>query len=173
MKNKTKKIIASVGVGLALGCGSIMVTGCSDLELTQTQVDRIFEVVDNSDKFMKDYMEMQGENNNKLTREVAYGLYKTAIGIMQTNVDYVWDNLTIKCELSEENIWGDNYTITLYRPAENEQCLQISDETGIVKEFYLQDGDISTCKYFEEETTVLQNTTIVLEINFASGDTMF
>jgi len=52
MKEKTKKILAGIGVGLTLGTAGAFMTGCSDV--TDTDMTRMMEVLDNADKFMAD-----------------------------------------------------------------------------------------------------------------------
>lgn len=162
MKENTKKIIAGLGLGLTIGAGAIAMTGCSNIELSQSQVDKILEVVENSDKFMKDSLEMQAEMNNKLTREMAYSLYRTAIGTIQTNAHNVWDNLKINVEMSDENLNGKNYSISLYKSTENEQCLQLKDneKQNANDVFYLQYGDRTSYEYKGGDVEILENVKI-------------
>ena len=52
MKEKTKKILAGIGIGLTLGTAGTFMTGCSDV--ADTDMTKIMEVLDNADKFMAD-----------------------------------------------------------------------------------------------------------------------
>ena len=94
MKEKTKKIMAGLGIGLALATGGTLITGCSDV-LTKEQMDKVLTVVDNSDKFMNETLDLLQENNKILDGKAAVKLYNWAMNRLHLNYENVWDNLKI------------------------------------------------------------------------------
>lgn len=94
MKEKTKKIMAGLGIGLALATGGTLMTGCSDV-MTKEQMDKVLTVVDNSDKFMNETLDLLQENNKILDGKAAVKLYNWAMNRLHLNYENVWDNLKI------------------------------------------------------------------------------
>lgn len=108
MKEKTKKIIAGLGIGLAIS-GAGLLTGCTDINLTQEQTDKILTVVDNADTFMKDVME-----NNQLNKSKAYDLLKIVGVKAKLNVDGYFNNVKIVCSRHKNNDFYDTVEILKY-----------------------------------------------------------
>ena len=71
MKNRTKKIIAGVGMGLTLAGGGMMMTGCTETPVTDAQVDRVFEALDNANQFIEDTIAKFTEQNTALVEQNA------------------------------------------------------------------------------------------------------
>lgn len=94
MKEKTKKIMAGLGIGLALATGGTLITGCSDV-MTKEQMDKVLTVVDNSEKFMNETLDLLQENNKILDGKTAVKLYNWAMNRLHLNYENVWDNLKI------------------------------------------------------------------------------
>ena len=65
MKDKTKKILAGLGIGLTLAGGGLMMTGCTETPVTDAQVEKVFEALNNANQFMEDTKELI-ENQNCL-----------------------------------------------------------------------------------------------------------
>lgn len=104
MKEKTKKMIAGLGIGLALS-GAGLLTGCTDVKLTQEQTDKILTVVDNSDKFMNDTMDLLNKSNKKLNKSEAYDLLRIVGAKAKLNVNGYFDNVRLTFT-SKGNILG-------------------------------------------------------------------
>ena len=94
MKEKTKKIMAGLGIGLALMGGAFTMTGCTNM-LTQDQINKILTVVDNSDKFMEESLDLLEENNKILDSSQALKFYEYSINRIILNKDNIWDNLKV------------------------------------------------------------------------------
>ena len=65
MKEKSKKIMAGLGIGLALASGG-MLTGCTETPVTDAQVDKVFATLEDANQFMKDTKELIDNQNNEL-----------------------------------------------------------------------------------------------------------
>ena len=103
--NKSKKIMAGVGIGLALCAGAGMLTGCTDINLSQSQVDKIVTVVDNSDQFMKDSMDLLNKQNKKLDKSEAYDLLRLAEVRAQLQLNDMMENIRITITDSLSDNW--------------------------------------------------------------------
>ena len=58
MKNKTKKILAGLGIGvLGMGC----LTGCTNLGFSAEQVEKVESIIESGDAFMKDCLDIMDE----------------------------------------------------------------------------------------------------------------
>ncbi len=95
MENKTKKIIAGVGMGLMLASGSLLATGCTDINLSQAQTDKILQVVDNCDNFMENTMNILEEQNKQIDVKQASKLYEMAVAKLELNYNDIWSSLKI------------------------------------------------------------------------------
>ncbi len=84
MKEKTKNVLKGLGVGALACCGMFALTGCS-VELSQSQVDKVMQVVDQSDKFMDGTLDLLEKQNAKLSKEEGWDLYKLAQAKFLTN----------------------------------------------------------------------------------------
>ena len=69
---KLTKILSAVAL---CGVGAVTLAGCTDINLSQAQMDKIITVVDNSDKFMKDTMDLLNKQNKKLLINLSKELY--------------------------------------------------------------------------------------------------
>lgn len=129
MKNKTKKLIAGLGIGLTLAGGGLTMTGCNLTEDQQAKLDSILNkadllveaVEDLKDNLSKEEIldEMGNLNErlegieNSLSREEmikeVFDLYKLSRNKLLVNKDNVWDNLkiTTSCTTNEEYIQTD------------------------------------------------------------------
>lgn len=127
MKKKNfKKVIAGMGIATMLGCG-VVATGCADISLTQEQVDKIVSVVDNSDKFMDETLDLLESSNEKLDKESIVNLYKLANVRLTLNKDNVWDNMrfAISSNIGEELAKDNNFSamITLFKRADGNRLI--------------------------------------------------
>ena len=55
------------------------------------QKNKILTVVDNSDKFMEESLDLLQESNQKLDRETAYKLYQYSVNRLKTNYGKVYE----------------------------------------------------------------------------------
>jgi len=92
---KIKKILFSVGLCLCLAFTGIFATGCSNVNLTDEQLKKLLEVVDHSDEFMNDSLDLLQKSNDKLDKEKASCILQNAILKLKTNNGNIWDNLTV------------------------------------------------------------------------------
>ncbi len=101
MKNNLKKIIAGVGIGTMLAGGAFLTTGCT-ADLSQDQMSKIMQTVDNADKFMEEgvnYFNLE----DRLTREDILAKYNGAVGSFMLNKDNILDNVTVTTDGSDSN----------------------------------------------------------------------
>ena len=129
---KLTKILSAVAL---CGVGAVTLAGCTDINLSQAQMDKIITVVDNSDKFMKDTMDLLNKQNKKLDKSEAYDLLKLAEVRTQLQMDNIMENIRITVSgsvggeydeqvmdivmfdsthyavLSKSTEWGENYTL--------------------------------------------------------------
>ena len=64
MKDKTKKIIAGIGISAILATGGLCMTGCT--ELSETDTTKVMGVIDNADTFMSDIKKDMDDLNANL-----------------------------------------------------------------------------------------------------------
>lgn len=122
MKEKNKNILKGLGVG-ALACfGMLTFTGCS-VELSQEQINKIVHVVERSDKFMDDTLDLLEKQNAKLSKEEGWDLYQTALTIFLTNQEGIRNNIKI----TAEDLEGDKFVTYHYNDL---QGTDIVLETG-------------------------------------------
>lgn len=129
---KLTKILSAVAL---CGVGAVTLAGCTDINLSQAQMDKIITVVDNSDKFMKDTMDLLNKQNKKLDKSEAYDLLKLAEVRTQLQMDNIMENIRITVSgsvggeyneqvmdivmfdsthyavMSKQTEWGENYTL--------------------------------------------------------------
>ena len=129
---KLTKILSAVAL---CGVGAVTLAGCTDINLSQAQMDKIITVVDNSDKFMKDTMDLLNKQNKKLDKSEAYDLLKLAEVRTQLQMDNIMENIRITLTfesamgvnnqvmdvvmfdsthyavMSKQTEWGENYTL--------------------------------------------------------------
>lgn len=129
---KLTKILSAVAL---CGVGAVTLAGCTDINLSQAQMDKIITVVDNSDKFMKDTMDLLNKQNKKLDKFEAYDLLKLAEVRTQLQMDNIMENIRITVSgsvggeyneqvmdivmfdsthyavMSKQTEWGENYTL--------------------------------------------------------------
>ena len=153
MKNKTKKILA----GVALGCvGALTLTGCTGMDISQEQMDKVFTVIDNADNFMantsenldeklskedafmQEILDLLKEQNKKLEKDEAYGLLKFAMNKATLNIDGYMDNLKVTMVSSYGEIitvnclkYDDSHNAILYTNKDWGENFHINYETTI------------------------------------------
>lgn len=89
---KLTKILSAVAL---CGVGAVTLAGCTDINLSQAQMDKIITVVDNSDKFMKDTMDLLNKQNKKLDTSEAYDLLRLAEVRTQLQMNNIMENIRI------------------------------------------------------------------------------
>ena len=150
MKNKTKKILAGVGLGIVgVGC----LTGCS-AELTDTQKDKIMSVVENSDTFMNESLELLKESNQKLDKESAFGLLRLAIKRLETNAQDVFKNLKINVVLdwnATDGYYGMNFNINYFKDSNGKYYFYTAKHDGNITDMIYSNG-------LNENITLLKGT---------------
>ena len=121
-------------MGAMLSTSAFMATGCS-MDLTKEQIDKIMTVVDNSDKFMDETIELLEENNSIMDVDNVVKLYELAKGKLVLNYDNVWDNLklTMQTEFSDPE-WERSNQSTEHR------IMTMSDGVRVL-EVYMNRGD--------------------------------
>ena len=125
MKEKNKKILKSLGVG-ALACfGMFTLTGCS-FSLTPEQMEKVMYVVDESDRFMKDTLDLLEKQNAKLDKEEAWDLFRMADAKLALNANNVWDNLVLTTEEDD----GEVYVSRWFKTSDGTQVLSRDDDHG-------------------------------------------
>ena len=99
MKDKTKKMLAGIGLGAALGTSGIFMTGCSMSDEQQAALDSIVSKAD-------EIIELVDNQNKELSYAEAIRLFEYSRMRLVTNKDNVWDNIavTIKQSVSEEGL---------------------------------------------------------------------
>jgi len=153
MKEKTKKIMAGLGIGLALVGGGFTMTGCTETPVTDDQVDKVFTALDNANKFMEDVIsnltnqnqvlvdqnekleniivEMENQNQDQLYEDMVK-LYDHSVRRMRLNLDNVWDNMRVVVKVNEN---GEELgQTTEYYKLENDTnvlLLKQSDADGV------------------------------------------
>ena len=100
MKNKSKKILAGLGVGLTLAGSGLFMTGCS---MSEEQENALNSIVGKADQLI----EVIEKTNQKLTREEAINLYEYAKTKLLVNKDNIWNNLRIKIDVKTSENWED------------------------------------------------------------------
>ena len=141
MKEKNKKILNGLGVG-ALACfGMFTLTGCT-INLTDEQMEKVMYVVDESEHFMKDTLDLLGKQNAQLDKEDAWNLYKVARTRYLLNDDNIRDNMVLK--LTSDDDGGFEMKISCYR--ENGSYMVMSEYSETDKIFWYS-YDYKTYKY--------------------------
>lgn len=113
MKEKNKNILKGLGVGALACCGMFALTGCS-VELSQSQVDKVMQVVDQSDKFMEDTLDLLEKQNAKLSKEEGWDLYQTALTKFLTNQNGLRNNMKITIKQFSSAYPEDDAVVDLY-----------------------------------------------------------
>lgn len=126
MKEKNKNIFKGLGVG-ALACfGMLTFTGCS-VDLTEDQVEKVMMVVDQSDKFMSETLNLLQKQNAKLSKEEGWDLYKLAHAKFITNQNGIRNNLKITSQYLE----GDELVTYYYNDSNGiDLILETGSELG-------------------------------------------
>jgi len=75
MKNKTKKIIAGLGVGLTLAGSCLLMSGCT---MTEDQQNALNVITTNTETLVESFDSYLDGQNNKLDKETAYDMLKHA-----------------------------------------------------------------------------------------------
>jgi hypothetical protein len=143
MKNKTKKIIA--GLGLAL-VGGATLTGCSMTEAQQKALDKVVEKTDEIIELVANNMTMQ---NAKLTKEEA------AEKIMLARNYFLSKNLNVKMQMEQkfyETFYGNtvledsicNYQIN------DVNCIRGMSENSNGKNYFKNDYKNEVCYKYRE-----------------------
>ena len=143
MKDKTKKILAALGIGLTLGTSAFTMSGCS-VELSESQSEHIDELIENANEFMSETTETLDEHNTHLSEiaESLSDLYNSsfakeaarlttyAISSIWINRDNIWDNLKITYtgETNESGHYLDIYNkvIKLFKKSDNENVMIVN-----------------------------------------------
>jgi len=112
MKDKTKKIMAGVGIGLALAGSGMLMTGCTDIPVTQDQVNKVFESLDNANNFMSETTDIISNQNEKL------------------------DNLSNYLEDLNETLENQNQELTNIKNILSEEDQELLVETALKKYNY-------------------------------------
>lgn len=99
MKEKSKKIMAGLGIGLALASGG-MLTGCS---MSDEQQAALNSVIDKTDQIV----ELLDKQSKTLSQAEALRLYEFARTRLLVNKDNVWDNL--KMIINQDSNEVDHY----------------------------------------------------------------
>ena len=91
---KAKKMLC---IGAVVLASMTSLSGCNLLEknLSDEQIDKLMNVLDNSDKFMDENISLLEKSNNKLSLEEAYRLFVLARLSFASNFQGVRDNMTI------------------------------------------------------------------------------
>ncbi len=89
---KLTKILSAVAL---CGVGAVTLAGCTDINLSQAQMDKIITVVDNSDKFMKDTTDYLQNRDKQSIKTYAYELLRLAEGKMILHVDGLLNNIRV------------------------------------------------------------------------------
>lgn len=101
---KSRKIFAGIAMGMMLAGGTILTTGCTDINLTQDQTNKILQVVDNCDDFMNKTMNILEEQNNTIDARQAAKMYEMAVAKLELNFANVWSGLKVKVTLTGRNV---------------------------------------------------------------------
>ena len=101
---KSRKIFAGIAMGMMLAGGTMLTTGCTDINLTQDQTNKILQVVDNCDDFMNKTMNILEEQNNTIDARQAAKMYEMAVAKLELNYDNVWSGLKVKETLTGRNV---------------------------------------------------------------------
>ena len=71
MENKKlKNILLCVGMGAVL-CSSALFTGCSEIPVTEEQINKVVEFVDNSSEYLEDMVNITRDYNTLLENHTA------------------------------------------------------------------------------------------------------
>ncbi len=100
---KRKNVIKTLGVGALCLCGALTFAGCSNVDVSQKQADRAFEIAEKFDGFM-DYQQQYNEKfeeyinsqSNRITLDEGWGIYKNALSRLQMNADNNFNNMRVK-----------------------------------------------------------------------------
>ena len=143
-KSKLNKILAGVGLGVMLTGGTMMATGCTNIDLTQSQFDKILEVVDNSDKFMNETMDLLQENNKKIDKATAVKMYELAVARLELNYNNVWDSIKVSLDNQYED-YGYLVDMKIFKKANGYRIVAMlydEDKDGVYDDYDLHDYEI-------------------------------
>ena len=143
-KSKLNKILAGVGLGVMLTGGTMMATGCTNIDLTQSQVDKILEVVDNSDKFMNETMDLLQENNKKIDKATAVKMYELAVARLELNYNNVWDSVKVSLDNQYED-YGYLVDMQIFKKTNGYRIVAMlydEDKDGVYDDYELHDYEI-------------------------------
>ncbi|MBQ7351297.1 MAG: hypothetical protein IJW59_00305 [Clostridia bacterium] len=167
MKNKTKKILAGACLGL-VGMGAM--TGCS-VKLTESQRDKIMSVVENSDTFMDESLDLLKESNEKLDKESAFGLLRLAIKRLGTNAQDIFDNLKINVVTdwdATDGYFGMKFNINYFKDSNGKHYFYTAKGDGTVTDIIYSEGlnDVVTVVKGEQCTNTQNYITNVNKFGF-------
>ena len=132
MKNKAKKILAGVGLGIV---GAMTLTGCT---MSSEQMDAINKVVEKTDEII----ELVDRNNKQLERQDAILLYKYARAKLQLNKNNVWDNLIVDATYNDSEGNEAKYITHFYKTSSGSNVLYSIDNNEVCN--YLKDTQEAT-----------------------------
>ena len=89
MKDKTKKVMAGLGIGLTLAGSVMMMTGCTETPVTDAQVDKVFTALYNANKFMEETKDILNKQNEEIGNIVLERENKMSINYMKILLDYI------------------------------------------------------------------------------------
>ena len=133
IKDKLKKVIVGMGVGCAILSSGFIITGCS-VDLTDEQKNKILTVVNNSDNFMKETIDLLQNANAKIDRDTVVKLYEKSIARLIVNYNDVWDNM----KFSVENKFFDAVDCNQYSET---KIITMSNGNKYSLLYYDSDGD--------------------------------
>jgi len=125
MKEKSKNILKTLGVGTLCLFGSLAFSGCST-SLNQGQIDKLMYAVENSQQFMQDTLDLLGKQNAKIDSYEAYQYYRYAINKFYLNIEGVRDNVVISIKMN-------NYEDTIKTYKKGNICACSSDDEEVLK----------------------------------------
>jgi len=150
MKNNGKKLLAGLGIGLTLAGGSMMMTGCTNVNLSDAQVDKLLSVVDNADVFMNNMTETSKTMVWADEKERVYDMLRTGFYNMATCGD-VLDNLRVTFDMPgdvDENwaYFGNNWTMNFYKKADGKRVYYLNTDADSVNgSFAVIENDEFSC----------------------------
>lgn len=173
-KNKINKIMAGIGIGCAILSSGFLMTGCS-VDLSEEQKNKILTVVENSDKFMNETLDILQDSNSKIDRDTAVKLYEKSVARLIVNYNNVWDNMKFSVEnkyfdAEECNQYSETKVITmsngnkymlLYYDGNNDNVVELQSITDNVQE----SGEMFTGSYSYYNQKQFQQILDIGEIN--------
>lgn len=147
-KCRIKKML--LGVGCAMVGSVLLMSGCS-ADLTKEQKNKILNVVESSDVFMVETLDLLKDVNSKIDRDTAVKLYEKSIARLIVNYNNVWDNM----KYSVENIYFDA-----------EDCNQYS-ETKIIT---MANGNKYSLLYYDDNADNIVELQSIHDNTLVSGE---